>query len=193
MNAIFLTVSLLSACVLCAYDPEAFLPAALGGVSSCLKTSATLFCIYAFWLGLSAVAEDCRITNGAAKALSPLCRRLFKTNNEEGVKNLSMNICCNVLGIGGAATPYAVKAVNLFEKDKNAFAQNLLFIINATSLQLIPTTAISLRAAAGSAAAYDITLPCLLSSAICTALSVTIYIVIDKIRNRKKCAFISPR
>lgn len=187
MNAIFLTVILLSACALCAFDPEALLPAALDGVSSCLKTSATLFCIYAFWLGLSAVAEDCRITDGAAKTLAPLCRRIFKTDDEESVKNLSMNICCNILGIGGAATPYAVKAVNLLEKDKNTFAQNLLFIINATSLQLIPTTAISLRAAAGSAAAFDITLPCLISSAICTALSVATYVITEKIK-RKRCA-----
>ena len=115
-----------------------------------------------------------------------LCSKLFKTKNKEALKDVTMNISCNLLGIGGAATPYGVKAVEAFEGDGNHFAQNLLFIINATSIQLIPTTVIALRAAAGSAAAYDITLPSLIATFVSTFTGAAAYIIIDKIRAKTK-------
>jgi len=185
MNVIFTVIFLLSAAVMCATAPSEFLPSMLNGGLSAAKCALTLFCIYTVWMGLSAVAEDCRLTEKAARLLTPVCRKIFKTDNKEAVKDISMNISCNLLGIGGAATPYGVKAVNALEADKNTFAQNLLFIINATSIQLIPTTVIALRAAAGSAAAHDIALPSLLATIISTTTGAAIFILSDKIKARK--------
>lgn len=186
MNAIFTVIFLLSAILLCVTSPSSFLPALLNGGTKAAECCLTLLCIYAVWMGLSAVAEDCRLTNKAAKLLSKPCKKLFKTDDYEAVKDISMNLSCNLLGIGGAATPYAVKAVNALEKDKNEFAQNLLFIINATSVQLIPTTVITLRAAAGSAAAYDIALPSLIATFISTFAGAGIYILLNRIKRKKK-------
>ena len=67
-------------------------------------------------------------------------KKIFKTSNPAALESLAMNMSCNLLGIGGAATPYAVKAIAELEKDKNDWAQKLLFVINATSVQLLPTT-----------------------------------------------------
>lgn len=138
MNIIFTAIFLLSAIVMLITAPTDFLPAMLDGGLNAAKCCLTLFCIYAVWMGLSAVAEDARITEKTAKLLSKPCGKLFKTQNPAALENITMNISCNLLGIGGAATPYAVKAVDALEKDGNTFAQNLLFIINATSIQLIP-------------------------------------------------------
>lgn len=173
--------------------PSGFLPAMLDGGLNAAKCCLTLFCIYAVWMGLSAVAEDARITEKAAKLLSKPCSKLFKTDNPAAIENITMNISCNLLGIGGAATPYAVKAVNALEADGNGFAQNLLFIINATSIQLIPTTVIALRAAAGSAAAHDIALPSLIATAISTFSGAITFILISKfkqkaVKRRQKCS-----
>lgn len=173
--------------------PSDFLPAMLDGGLNAAKCCLTLFCIYAVWLGLSAVAEDARLTEKAAKLLSKPCSKLFKTYNPAAIENITMNISCNLLGIGGAATPYAVKAVNALEADGNSFAQNLLFIINATSIQLIPTTVIALRAAAGSAAAHDIALPSLIATAISTFSGAAAFILISKfkpkaVKRREKCS-----
>lgn len=186
MNIIFTTVIIASSIVMCIISPSDFLPTILDGTMTAAKCALTLFCIYAVWMGLSQVAEDCRLTHKASKLFAPLCRKLFKTSDEEAVKNLSMNISCNLLGIGGAATPYGVKAINSLEKEGNTFAQNLLFIINATSIQLIPTTVITLRAANGSLAAHDIALPSLIATAISTGVAVTLYLVIEKIKGRKR-------
>lgn len=184
MNVIFTVIFILSAITFCVTAPADFLPAMLDGGLNAAKCVLTLFCIYAVWMGLSAVAEDCRLTEKAARLLSPACRKLFKTDNKEAIKSIAMNVSCNLLGIGGAATPYGVKAVEALEKDKNTFAQNLLFIINATSIQLIPTTVIALRAAAGSTAAHDITFPSLIATLISTLTGATLYIAASKISAR---------
>lgn len=190
MNAIFTVIILISAAILCINSPTDFLPAMLDGGMNAAKTCLTLFCVYAVWMGLSAVAEDCGITKKAARLLSPACTKFFRTDDSRAVEDIAMNISCNLLGIGGAATPYAVKAVNRLEERGNVFAQNLLFIINSTSIQLIPTTVIALRAAAGSAAAYDIFLPSLIATFVSTGSAVIIYFIIDKLsaKKRAKCA-----
>lgn len=190
MNAIFTAIILISAIILCITSPTDFLPAMLDGGLNALKCCLTLFCIYAVWMGLSAVAEECGITKKAAKLLSPACTKFFRTDDEQAVKEIAMNLSCNLIGIGGAATPFAVKAIERLEQSGNEFAQNLLFIVNATSIQLIPTTVITLRAAAGSAAAYDIVLPSLIATMISTGSAVAAYFIIDalKAKKRAKCA-----
>ncbi len=193
MNLIFTVIFVLSAAVLLFTAPADFLPALLDGGMNAAKTCLTLLCIYVVWMGLSAVAEDARLTQKFAKLLSKPCGKLFGTKNAAALESITMNVSCNLLGIGGAATPYGVKAIDALEKDGNEFAQNLLFIINATSIQLIPTTVIALRAAAGSAAAHDIALPSLIATAVSTLVGATAYILISKIKpktaaRRKKCS-----
>ncbi len=96
-----------------------------------------------------------------------------------------MNLSCNLIGIGGAATPYAVKAIGELEKEGNSFAQKLLFIINATSIQIVPTTVITLRAAAGSISPSDIFLPSLICTIVSTATAVTLYLLYDKLTKKR--------
>lgn len=165
-------------------SPTQFLPAVLAGGENAIKCALTLFCIYAFWMGLSAVAEEAKLTHAVAKLLTPICRKLFKTKDGEAVKNISMNIGCNLLGIGGAATPYAVSAVKRLESEQNFFAQDLLFIINATSIQLIPATVIALRSSLGSGSPHDITLPSLLATAVSTLCGIAGYLIFCRFRRK---------
>lgn len=191
MNIIFAVITLASALVMLIISPADFLPAMLDGGFNAAKCALTLFTIYVVWMGLSAVAEDAKLTRHAARLLSPVCKKVFKVDDEEATEAIAMNICCNLLGIGGAATPYAVKAIERLEKNKNAFAQDLLFVINGTSIQLIPSTVIALRAAANSTAAYDIVLPSLIATAISTLSGVVIYLLFNRlkvVRLRKKCS-----
>lgn len=180
MNVIFTAVFLLSMITLLFIAPDKLLPSLLSGAENSAKMALTLFCIYAVWMGLSNLAQKCGLSRGAARALKPLSKKLFKTDNEKALENLAMNISCNLLGIGGAATPFAVKAIAELEKDENEWAQKLLFVINATSIQIIPTTVITLRSGAGSAAAFDIFLP----SLICTAFSTVCAVILFKLGSK---------
>ena len=186
MNAIFTVVFICSLIVITIVAPDKLLSSLLGGGEKTATTALTLFCIYAVWMGLSRLAEKSGFSRVAAKGLKPLSRRLFKTENDIALENIAMNLSCNLLGIGGAATPYAVKAIGELEKDNNEFAQKLLFVINATSIQLIPSTVIALRTAAGSGTAFDIFLPSLICTVISTVVAVLIFVGAHKLKLRRK-------
>lgn len=181
MNAIFTVVIIASAAVISFTAPESLLSALLTGAKNSVGTALTLFCIYAVWMGLSRLAEKSGLSQGAAKAVKPLAAKLFRTENDAACGNIAMNMACNLIGIGGAATPYAVKAIGELEKDGNDYAQKLLFVINATSIQIVPTTVIALRAAAGSSAAADIFLPSLICTAVSTLSAVLIFLAVNKL------------
>lgn len=180
MNAIFTVIFICSLIVITFVAPNQLLSTLLNSAQDAAKMALTLFCIYAVWMGLSRLAEKSGLSNGAARALKPLTKRLFKTENPAACQNIAMNISCNLLGIGGAATPYAVKAIAELEKDKNSFAQKLLFVINATSIQILPSTVIALRESANSAAAFDIFLPSLICTIASTACGVTLFLLYNK-------------
>ncbi|MCD8041195.1 MAG: hypothetical protein LUF82_06740 [Clostridia bacterium] len=180
MNAIFTAIFILSAAILAFTAPQNFLTVLLNGAKESLTVAVTLFCIYAVWMGIAAVAEKCGITSKAAKLLKPFCSRFFKTQNGEVCGAIAMNLTCNLLGVG-ASTPYAVKAINGLAKENNSYAQNLLFVINATGIQLIPSTVIALRTQAGSTSSADIFLPCLICSVIATAVAVVLFVSSEKL------------
>lgn len=189
MNAIFTVVFISSLIAIAVISPDKLLPSLLGGAESAAQMALTLFCVYAVWMGLSALAEKSGLSRGAARLLKPAVRRVFKTENDAACESLAMNLSCNLLGIGGAATPYAVKAIGELEKENNSFAQKLLFVINATSVQILPTTVIALRAGAGSVSPADIFLPSLICTAVSTFAGVTLYLISQKAAKKrvKKC------
>ena len=166
MNVLFLAVFLLSSAALVAEDPAAFLPALLGGAEKAVGLCLTLAAVYTVWLGLLRVAEDSGLLRGMARAVKPVTKKLFRTDDEEALGQIAVNLSANFLGMGGAATPAGVSAMKLLGRSERAeYARAMLFVINCAGLQLFPTTVISLRAGAGAASAYDVFLPILLSSA----------------------------
>ena len=181
MNVIFTAVFISSMIALLICAPDAFLPALMDGGKNSVNMALTLFTVYAVWMGLSKLCERSGISKGVARAMRPVARKIFKTDNDLATENLAMNISCNLLGLGGAATPYAVKAIGELEKEKNSYAQKLLFVINATSIQILPTTVIALRAGAGSVAAADIFLPSLICTAVSTLLACFLFVLGNKI------------
>lgn len=176
MNVIFTAVFIASMIAIAIISPDGLLSSLLGGAESSAKMALTLFGIYAVWMGLSKLAEKSGLSKSVAKGLKPVSRKIFRTDSDAASESLAMNISCNLLGLGGAATPYAVKAIGELEKEKNGFAQKLLFVINATSIQILPTTVIALRAGAGSANPTDIFAPSLICTAISTLTAVGLFL-----------------
>ena len=180
MNAIFTAIFIAAAVLICIAEPNAFLPALLGGAREAAITCLTLFCIYSLWMGLSRVAEDAGINGVIAKKMQPVCFKFFRTKSALGAQYAAMNVTCNALGLGGAATPYGVRAMKVFDGEGNFFGRNLLFILNATSVQIIPSTVIALRASFESASPADVFAPALITTVLCTGTAVILYFVCDK-------------
>ena len=82
---------------------------------------------------------------------------------------VTMNLAANMLGLGNAATPMGVEAARRMAAGERAGDALCFFLVlNASSVQLLPTTVIALRAAAGSQAPGQIALPALVSTLIST-------------------------
>lgn len=175
MNVLFFLVFCLSALYFLCTDPNALLAVMLDGASSSATLCVSLLATYAVWLGLIRLWEDSGVSRRVAKLVKPLAKRLLKTDDEETLSAVSMNLSVNLLGISGAGTPYGVKSARLLDKTQNAeFSSAMFFILNATSLQLIPASIVAVRTSLQSVAPYDIILPTLLTTCFSTLLGVTL-------------------
>lgn len=184
MGAIFSTILLFSSIILLFGGGDAFLSALISSGKSGIDTAVTLFCIYAVWMGLSSVAKDSGITKKLSLFLAPVCKKIFKTDDSCAIEDVSMNVASNLLGIGGASTPFAVSAIERFDKLGNHHAQKLLFVVNAMGLQIFPTTVIALRASFNSNSAGDVFLPALICSLFSSAVALTLYFLFEKLCRR---------
>ena len=95
---------------------------------------------------------------------------------------MSLNISANILGMSGATTPMGIKSIQELEKHKGTeYAIAMFFVINATSVQLIPSSVLALRTSMGSISPSSIILPTILA----TLLSTIIGVILVKIFIKK--------
>ena len=113
--------------------------------------------IMALWLGVMKIAEDAGLIKLIAKFVRPFTKRLFPDipSDHPAISSIIMNISANMLGLGNAATPFGLKAMEEMEKinPHEGIASNAMvtfLAINTAGLTLIPATAIAVRAASGS-------------------------------------------
>ncbi len=114
--------------------------------------------IMALWLGVMRVAEDAGLIKMIARALNPITRRLFPEvpPDHPAIGAMVMNMSANMLGLGNAATPFGLKAMEELDKlntNKGTATNSMVtfLAINTAGMTLIPATAIAVRAASGSA------------------------------------------
>ena len=136
---------------------SAALAGAPAAVKLCLETGG-LICL---WSGVMEVLRRAGALEALSRALSPLLTRLFprSAHDCETMSSLASNVSANLLGLGNAATPMGIRAASGMARLSDGAASDelcRLVVINTASIQLIPTTAASLRAAAGSATHFDI-------------------------------------
>lgn len=149
--------------------PLGVMTAFLDGGSGAITFSLKLFAIYGVWMSVMKVLEKSGIDNYIANLLSPITKRLFKGESDNCYKHINLNLSANLLGMGGAATPLGIKSVELMQSQKNKI---MLVVINATSIQIIPTTILSMRAAMG--ASTDIMIPTLIINVLSTAAAIAL-------------------
>jgi spore maturation protein A len=137
--------------------------------------------IMALWLGLMKIAEEAGLIGRLAKALKGVTRRLFPDvpPDHPAMGAMIMNISANLLGLGNAATPLGLKAMEELNKlnRKPGVATDAMctfLVINTSNVQLIPATVIAIRAAAGSANPTEILGPVILATTVNTVVGVMV-------------------
>jgi spore maturation protein A len=147
-----------------------------------------LIAINSIWMGIMAIVEKTGLNEKLGKLFRPIIRFLFKDTPEETDRYLALNMSANLLGLGSAATPMGIMAMKSMDDGSGRATDNMLMLIvlNATSLQILPTTLISLRSQAGSASPADIILPALTSSLINLIIGVTIVKLLNRIKRPRR-------
>lgn len=181
MNKIWIILFISSIIAICLFDPTKVLSGLLTASNNAVKLSFELCAIYAIWIGLFSILEQSGLSQKLSKLLSPIINKIFGKNNlsEESRKYVSMNISANLLGMGGAATPLGIKAIESMQKNnknKNTitFSMIMLIAISCSSIQFLPTSIIAMLSNAGSKKPTSIIPP----STICSILSTTITILL---------------
>lgn len=166
---------------------QALTGAIIDSAGSAVQLAIGLIGVMALFLGVMKVAESAGLLVTIARLVRPLMARLFPEVPPEhpAMGAMILNISANILGLGNAATPFGIRAMQELDrlnpfKGTASNAMVLFLAINTSSVTLLPTGVISLRAAAGSADPAGI-VPTTLFATIC---STTVAIVMAKLTQR---------
>ncbi len=123
-----------------------------------VEVAISLIGIMSLWLGLMRLAEEAGLVRALARALEPLTRLLFPSipRDHPALGAMILNISANILGLGNAATPFGLKAMDELQKlnqgkDEASEAMCTFLALNTSAITLIPATIIAVRLKAGSA------------------------------------------
>lgn len=135
--------------------------AALEGAAAAVDLCLGMLGGMCLWMGVMELMERCGLAAGLSRLFRPVLRRLLprSAKDEETLSALSANMSANMLGLGNAATPLGIRAARRMAAGCGGTASDelcRLVVLNTASIQLLPTTVATVRAACGSAAPLDI-------------------------------------
>lgn len=158
----------------------------LGSGKTAIELCIILMGSMAVWGGIMRIAEKSGVTNKAAKLFYPLSKLLFKGINPNGkaFNAICMNITANMLGLGNAATPLGIEAMQELQKEEktNTYASRnmvMFTVINTASIQIIPTTIATLRLQHNSSNPLEILPAILVTSVIALTVGILMVYVFD--------------
>lgn len=151
-----------------------------------------MFPVIALWLGIMNIANKSGLLDKISTLFNPILKFIFPDipKNHKSLNYISSNIVANMLGLGNAATPFGLKAMQSLQElnDKKDIASRSMItflIINTAGVTIIPTTVISLRMHHGSINPTEI----IGATLIATIISLIFGVLLDRIVWRKKNDF----
>ena len=164
MTMTIIWTGMVAAAVLCGLatgQGPAVAAAALEGASSAVQLALSIAGMLCLWTGVMEVMRQSGLADKLSALLSPVLRRLYPqaARDIQVMDAISANVSANLLGLGSAATPLGLEAARGLARRSPGVASDslcMLIVCNTASIQLIPTTVASVRAAQGCAAPFDI-------------------------------------
>ena len=146
--------------------------------------------ILVIWMGLMKIAEESGLLKKIANFFYPLLKRIFPSlpKDSKALGYIASNIAVNMMGLGSAATPFGLKAMDEMQKinkkkDEASDAMITFLVLNTSGVTLIPTTVISLRMLNNSTNPSEIILPAILATFIASVCGLSLDYVIRR-KNR---------
>ena len=187
MNIIWTILMFLSLTTLIFSAPDLIISTMINESKNVVALCINLIAIYAVWMGILEIVDKTGISEKLAKFLYKPIRKIFRIDDRNQIKYIALNLSANFLGLGNAATPSGIKAIKSMENNlkKTKFAILMLIVVNSTSIQLLPTTAIGLLASAGSNNPSSIIIPTLIATTLSTVFGVFVLLIYDKFKKSK--------
>ena len=165
-------------CGLATGNGEAVAAAALEGAGAGVELCLTMAGVLCLWMGVMEIMRRSGLAAGLSRLLMPVLRRLYPAfaRDRAVMDAVAANVSANLLGLGNAATPLGLEAARRMSAATPGVASDalcMLVVCNTASLELIPTTVASIRAAAGCRTPFDILPAVWLASAVSVAVGIT--------------------
>ena len=181
MSIIWFALVFTSIAVITFTNPSLALTAMMQGANEAVGLSIKLVASYSLWLGIFNLMESVGVAEFIAKLLNPVVNLLFPHSPKEAKKYACINMSANLLGLANASTPMGIRTIEEMSKNKECEGDMKTFlVISATSLQLLPTTVLTMRVNALSLSPTAILIPCIVATVSSTVLGVLICKVIEK-------------
>lgn len=137
------------------------------------------------WMGLMQIAEKSGLINKIAHLMTPILSKIFPSipKDHASLGYIASNIAVNMAGLGSAATPFGLKAMEKLQeinpdKKRASSAMITFLVLNTSGVTIIPTTIISLRLASGSIDPTSVIPTCIIATTCSTIAGLTLdYIV----------------
>lgn len=160
--------------------------AAVEGTSAAVQLALSIAGMLCLWTGVMEVMRRSGLADKLSRLLGPVLRRLFPqaARDKETMDSISANVSANLLGLGSASTPLGLEAARRLARRSPGVASDslcMLVVCNTASIQLIPTTVASVRAAQGCAAPFDILPAVWLASSLSVGVGILACIIFSKI------------
>ena len=153
-------------------------------LSDTVELTLTFLGTICLWNGIMQIAKNTSLIEKMSKFLQPVINFLFPDlkKNKAAKNEISMNMIANILGLGNAATPLGIKAMQTMQKEnakKDTLSNSMMMfiVINTASIQLIPTNVIAIRTSLNSQNPTSIILPVWIA----TIVAAVVEIVLTKI------------
>ena len=178
MSKIWIIMMISSLVMSCFSSPTSIISTIMSASKMGVTMAIEFIGIYAVWMGIMQVLDDCKLSHKLSSILSRPVRKIFGQTDRETEKNICLNIASNIIGIGSAATPYGIKAMKGLDQggEKATRAMIMLVVINSTGIQVLPTTVIGMRAIAGSVSPSCILWPTIVATFVPTILGVLLVV-----------------
>jgi len=168
-------------------NAESIINNVTSGAMNAVENIFTFMGMLCFWSGIFNILKNTSLINKLSKIITPITRKLFRQDevDNEILESIALNVTADALGAGNAATIYSVDAIKKMQvknndKERLNDSMGMFILLNTASIQIIPTTMISLRAVYGSDNPLAIVVPVW----IVTTLALTIGLLMMKVLNK---------
>ena len=185
MGTIFVYILTLSISLLIFKSPQSVFDSLISGSTKAIYLSIKLLSIYSIWLSILELVSATKLDRYLSNLLSKIIHLLFGDVGQ-AKNDIAINLTTNIFGMGNACTPSGISAMQKLDKGTKYITTSMamLFILNVTSLEVLPTTVIGLLISHGSTNASNIILPTIIATTTSTLCGIALVKLFSKQINK---------